>query len=82
MCDTVTKSDGKAPGFLFLSDAGHRVINRYGILNQSGDLPNPAVYVIDKKGIVRWKSVELDYRVRPTNQQILEALKGMREKDR
>jgi peroxiredoxin len=54
------------------------VIDRYGILNpDSKGLPHPATYVIDKKGIVRWKSVNIDYRVRPTNRQILEALKPL-----
>ena len=66
------------PDFLLLSDPGHIVINRYGLLNpNSRGLPNPATYVIDKKGIVRWKFVEVDYRVRPTNEQVLEALKNL-----
>jgi len=69
--------DGADPvGFLFLSDVGHKVIDRYGILNQnSKGLPHPATYVIDKKGIVRWKVINVDYRVRPSNQEILEAMK-------
>jgi peroxiredoxin len=79
MFDTITKRDGKPPDILFLSDAEHKVINRYGILNQSStSLPHPATYVIDKGGIVRWKSVDVDYRLRPTNQQILAALKALR----
>jgi peroxiredoxin len=78
MSDAISKNDGAPPGILFLSDAGHRVINRYGILNErSRDLPHPATYVIDKGGIVRWKSVNIDYRVRPTNQKILAALKDI-----
>ena len=71
--------DGNPVNILFLSDVGHKVIDRYGILNQkSKGLPHPATYVIDKKGIVRWRYVEVDYRVRPTNQQILDAIKGLR----
>jgi len=54
------------------------VIDRYGIFNpESRGLPHPATYVIDKEGIVRWKFVEVDYRVRPTNEQVLEALKKL-----
>jgi peroxiredoxin len=68
--------NGDPVNILFLSDTGHKVIDRYGILNQkSKGLPHPATYVIDKKGIVRWRFVEVDYRVRPTNQQILDAIK-------
>lgn len=62
--------------FPLLEDAGHRVIDRYGLLNPSGrGWPHPATYVIDKKGIVRWKFVEVDYKVRPTHEAILEALR-------
>ena len=67
--------DGVKPGFTFLSDSGHRVIDRYGLLNPSGQgLPYPTTYVIDRHGVVRWKRTDIDYKVRPTNQMILEAL--------
>jgi peroxiredoxin len=70
--------DGMAPDFTFLSDPDHRVIDRYGILNANaggrGALPHPASYVIDRQGIVRWKDVQTDYKVRPTNEQIRAAL--------
>jgi peroxiredoxin len=68
-------AEGQAPGFTILSDPGHRVIDRYGLLNPGGrGWPHPTTLVIDRKGVVRWKFVEIDYKVRPTNQQILEAL--------
>jgi peroxiredoxin len=70
--------DGTHPGMLLLSDPEHTVIDRYGILNpDSNGLPHPATYVIDKEGIVRWKFLEVDYRIRPTNEQVLEALKEL-----
>jgi peroxiredoxin len=79
MIDAVSKNGTKPVDLLFLSDTEHKVINRYGILNPSSNgLPHPATYVIDKKGIVQWKFVEVDYRIRPTNQQILEALNNLR----
>lgn len=59
-----------------LEDRGHRVIDRYGLLNPDGrGWPHPATYVIDKQGVVRWRYVEIDYTKRPTNEQILEALR-------
>jgi peroxiredoxin len=62
--------------FAFLEDKNHKVIDRYGILNPDGKgWPHPATYVIDPQGIVRWKFIEVDYRKRPTNEQILRALK-------
>jgi peroxiredoxin len=62
--------------FPMLEDKDHKVINRYGILNPDGKgWPHPATYVIDKQGVVRWKFIEVDYKKRPTNEQILEALR-------
>ena len=78
MYETVSKKNGEAPSIIFLSDTGNRVINRYGILNErSQGLPHPATYVIDKEGIVRWKSINVDYRQRPTDRQILDALQDL-----
>ena len=62
--------------FPFFEDKNHKVIDRYGIFNPDGKgWPHPATYVIDKQGIVRWKFIEVDYRKRPTNEQILSELK-------
>ncbi len=76
MIDRISR-DGRPPEVTFLSDPGHRVIDRYGLLNpqgRGGTLPHPATLVIDKQGVVRWKFVETNYRIRPTNEQILDAL--------
>ena len=62
--------------FPMLEDKDNKVIDRYGILNPDGKgWPHPTTYVIDQQGIVRWKFVEVDYRKRPTNEQILQALR-------
>lgn len=73
----------KAPGKLqivLLSDPDHAVINRYGLLNEAAAqrgrfLPHPTTYVIDRQGVVCWKFTEVDYKIRPTNEMILEALR-------
>jgi mycoredoxin-dependent peroxiredoxin len=76
MVDRISKEDMVLPDFPFLSDPGHRVIDRYGLLNpQRGGIALPATYVIDKQGIVRWKFVEVDYKIRPSNEQIRAVLK-------
>jgi len=65
--------------FPFLEDKNHKVIDRYGLLNPTGQgWPHPSTYVIDPQGVVRWKFVEVDYRKRPANEQILAALKNIR----
>jgi len=62
--------------FPMLEDKNHKVIDRYGILNPEGKgWPHPATYVIDKQGIVRWKFVEVDYKKRLSNEQILQPLR-------
>ncbi len=76
MVDRVAaETDGRVLDYPLLSDPGHRVIDRYGLLNPSGrGWPHPTAYVIDRKGMVRWKFTEVNYKIRPTNAMILEAL--------
>jgi peroxiredoxin len=75
MVDRITKTDGRRPAYTFLSDPGHRVIDRYGLLNPTGrGWPHPTAYVIDRHGVVRWKFTEVNYKIRPTNDMILRAL--------
>lgn len=68
-----------APDFAFLSDPGHRVIDRYGVRNPDDErgIPHPTTLVLDRDGVVRWKFIETNYRIRPTNEMILEALAGI-----
>jgi peroxiredoxin len=64
--------------FPLLEDQNSAVIKRYGLLNPQGKgWPQPATYVIDTQGIVRWKFIEVDYKVRPTNTMILDALQAI-----
>ena len=81
MIDRVPATDGVAPDFIMLSDPDHAVIDRYGLFNEDAPpnrpLPHPATYVIDKEGIVRYRFVETDYRVRPTNEDILAVLEAL-----
>jgi len=78
MANKIAK-DGAPPTIVFLSDPDHRVIDRYGLYNPAGrGWPHPATFVIDRQGIVRWKFVETDFRVRASNEQILKALATVR----
>lgn len=74
-------ADGTKPDFTFLSDPDHAVIARYGILNPAGTrrgIPHPATYVIDKQGVVRWRDIQTDYKIRPTNAAVLTAVQALR----
>lgn len=79
MVDRISKEDGQAPDYTFLSDSGHRVINRYGLLNPDDPrgIPHPTTYLIDRQGVVRWKFTEVNYKIRPTNAMILDALNAI-----
>ena len=81
MVDRVAESDGRALDFPLLSDPDHAVIARYGLLNQQDaqarPIPHPTVFVIDQAGVVRWKFIEINYKVRPTNDDILAALAAL-----
>lgn len=79
MIERISSEDGRRPDYTFLSDPGHRVIDRYGLFNPDDErgIPHPAVFVIDRAGVVRWKFIEVNYRVRPENALIVEALAGL-----
>ena len=77
---TRISADGMKPDFAFLSDPEHSVIARYGVMNPAGTrrgIPHPATYVIDKKGMVQWKDIQTDYKIRPTNVAVLTAVKTL-----
>ena len=82
MIDRVKETYGVDVDYKMLTDVDHRVIDRYGIFNpdepKSRPVPHPTTMVIDMDGVIRWMVVELDYRMRPENEQILEALELVR----
>ncbi len=76
----IEEMGGGSLDYALLSDPGAAVIGRYGLLNEdAGDrlIPHPTTYVIDRDGIVRWKMTEVNYRVRPENDDIREALEAL-----
>jgi peroxiredoxin len=78
MIDRVAADDGMLIEFQLLSDPDNAVINRYGVFNanesRGRSVPHPTVLVIDKDGVVHWKFIEIDFRIRPTNEDILTAV--------
>ena len=60
--------------FPVLSDNGHKVIDAYSILDPGGQISRAAVFVLDKKGVVRWLQVSDDYKIRPTDDVLLNEL--------
>ena len=82
MVDRIAEErDGSIVEHTFVSDPDAMVIERYGLYNQDDPrgraIPHPTTYVIDMEGVVRWKMTEVNYRIRPTNEDILAALAGL-----
>lgn len=80
---SIARDDGVEPDYTFLSDPESSVIGRYGILNPDGGrrgaIPHPAAYVIDKQGVVRWLRIDVDYTIRPSNEEVREALRAVKD---
>jgi peroxiredoxin len=80
MLERVRSEHDQELDFPLLSDPGSGVIGRYGLLNPDGrGWPHPTVFVVDRHGVVRWRFMEVDYRVRATNEDILAALAELRQ---
>lgn len=78
MIDRVAEEYGAQIDFTLLADSDNAVIDRYGVFNPDDSrrraIPHPTTLVIDKQGVVRWKFIEINFRIRPTNEDILAAL--------
>lgn len=79
------EADGKGSiPITFLSDPENRTIDRYGLRDPAyagkkvEGIPRPAVFVLDRNGRIVWSKVETDYTQRPTNAEIIAALKSTR----
>lgn len=80
MLERVRSEHDRDIEFTLLSDSGSQVIGRYGILNPDGrGWPHPTVLIIDRDGVVRWRFMEVDYRTRASNEEIVAALRELRE---
>ena len=67
--------------FPILADTDRRVIDMYDLRHDtrgdSGAIARPATFVIDGNGIVRWRNLTDNYRLRPSADQVLEAVRTL-----
>ena len=66
--------------FPILSDPDLVAIDDYGIRHkeasiEGSDVARPAVFILDREGIVRWRDLTENWRVRVRPEQVLEQLK-------
>jgi peroxiredoxin len=84
LADKLATDKRGAINFPLLSDPDHKTIDAYGLRDPAYEgqkvagIPHPAVYIIDKKGVIAWAKVESDYRERPTNDEIRAALNALK----
>jgi len=68
--------------FTFLSDEKREVIQLYDLLHTdagpTGATARPAEFLVDSSGIVRWRQLTENYRVRARPEQVLAALDVLR----
>ena len=68
--------------FPFLSDADAAVIKRYDILHKGAgvggrDVARPAEFLVDRNGVIRWRNLTEDLRVRARPEAMVAAAKAL-----
>jgi peroxiredoxin len=64
--------------YAFLSDPKAEVIRRYDLLHAGAgengkDIARPAEFLLDGNGVVRWRNLTEDFRIRATGEDVLKA---------
>ena len=68
--------------YTFLSDPKAEVIRRYDLLHKGAgengqDIARPAEFLVDSTGVVRWRNLTEDLRVRATGDDVLTAAQAL-----
>jgi peroxiredoxin Q/BCP len=71
--------------FTFLTDPGSKTIDAWSLRDPqyapdsfAYGVPRPAIFILDRKGVVRAKLAEEGYKVRPTVDAVLAAIDGLK----
>jgi peroxiredoxin len=59
--------------FPLLSDPDRAVIRAWGVEDAENGIAWPAIYVVDRDGKVRWRSLSEDYKIRAAAGEVLAA---------
>ena len=72
-------------GYTLLSDEKSAIIDAFGLRDPAyapgsyaHGVPKASILVVDAKGVLRWKSVTTDYKIRADNATILKAVDALR----
>lgn len=58
-----------------LGDPERGIIRAYGVDDPGNETAWPAIFIIGADGKILWRDLSEDYRERPTNEVVLEALR-------
>jgi len=69
--------------YTFLSDRNAEVIRQYDLLHAKAgedgrDIARPAEFLLDGEGVVRWRNLTEDFRVRATGEDVLKAAQRLK----
>jgi peroxiredoxin len=69
--------------FPLLADPGSKIIDAYGIRNleakgKAAGVPHPAIFILDRAGVIRAKLMREGYRERPESAEIIAAARSLR----
>lgn len=68
----------KGIDYTLLSDADQSAIKAWGVVNpKSPNVPHPTAVVVDGAGVVRYLRQDVDYKMRPSASEILDAIDGL-----
>jgi peroxiredoxin len=60
--------------FPLLSDTSRATIRAFGVEDGENGISWPAIFIVDKKGKIDWRSLAQTYKIRAMSEQILAAL--------
>lgn len=60
--------------FPLISDVALELIKRWGVFDAGNEIAWPAIFLVDAKGTVRWRSLLESYKVRPASELVLNQL--------
>jgi peroxiredoxin len=63
--------------FKLISDVDRRIIKLFGVRHPKQGIARPATFIIDKRGLIRYRYVGKDFSDRPPITGLLQALKWL-----
>jgi peroxiredoxin len=63
--------------FPLLSDEKLSAVRAYGVEDAENGIAWPAIFIVERDGLIAWRSLAETYRERPASKVVLEALDGI-----